>query len=359
MKKDYYKILGITDEEKKLQDKEFEDVAKKKYRQIAIKYHPDRNPGNKEAEEKFKEAAEAYSVLSDKNKRAEYDNPMSGVNFNSNFDFGSFNVDEILKGFGFSDFGFDPFRSSASVVRKGSSMRLRVKLSLEEIYNGTKKKFKYKRLDKCEVCDGKGTTKDSKVEKCHTCGGTGKIFIQPNPFMQQIATCNVCGGSGKVITNPCKHCGGKGVRQKENEVEISIPKGVFEGMQLSLKGYGNAPDNMNGEYGDLIVDIIEIEHNEYRRDGHDLYCDVEIPVIDAILGCNATIDTINGKKLTVKIPAGTEDGYTLRFNGYGMPIYGSNKYGDMYGIIKLKMPKKLTDNERRLLEQLNNCENFS
>ena len=363
MKKDYYKILGITDEEKKLQGKEFDDTIKKKYRKIAIKYHPDSNPGDKDAEEKFKEAAEAYSVLSDEKKRAEYDNPMSGANFSSNFNFNDFNIDDILKGFGFGsnpfgDFGGFSYNGRTKVVHRGSNMRIRLRLTLEEMYNGVKKKIKYKRLDKCDACDGKGTTKDSKVEKCHVCGGTGRIYSQPTPFMQQMTTCNACGGTGKITTNPCSHCGGRGIHQKENEIEIDIPKGVFQGMQLSLRGYGNAPDKMDGEYGDLIVDIIEIEHDEYRRDGHDLYCDVEIPVIDAILGCNATIDTINGKKLTVKIPAGTEDGYTLRFNGYGMPVYGQNGYGSMYGIVKLKIPKSLSNDDRKKLEDLRKSDTF-
>lgn len=348
MAKNYYDILGVS-------KTATQDEIKKAYRQIAIKYHPDRNPGNKEAEEKFKEAAEAYSVLSDEQKRKEYDNPATQGNFNADFDFGDFNIDEILKGFGFGNMGMG---GNGNVVMKGSNMRMRINLTLKEMFNGVKKTLKYKRLNKCGNCNGKGTTKDSKVEKCKKCGGTGKLYYSPTPFFQQMTTCDVCHGAGKITTNPCPHCGGRGTVQTEQEVSVDIPKGAFPGMQLTVKGYGNAPDKMNGVFGDLFIDILPADGEKYRREGNDLYFDMRISVVDAMLGCDVTVETIDEKKLTAKVPSGTEDGYTMRFKGYGMPVYGSNVRGDMYGVVKLVMPKHLTITERNTLTQLRQSENF-
>lgn len=349
-KKNYYDILGVKKDAT-------QDEIKKAYRKIAVKYHPDKNPGNKEAEEKFKEAAEAYSVLSDEQKRKEYDNPVTGgSNFNSGFDFGSFNVDEILRNMGFGTRG--GFSSTMKVVQRGSNIRLRMKLTLEEMYYGVKKKIKYHRLNTCNECGGQGTTKDSKEIRCQHCGGTGRVYSN-NGFFQTMTTCNHCGGSGKVMTNPCPHCSGKGIVDTEQEVEIDIPKGAIEGMQLNVHGFGNAPEKMSGKYGDLVIEIVDSDKKEkYTREGDDLYFDIEVPVVDAILGCNIVVETINGKKLTAKIASGTEDGHVLRFKGYGMPRYGTNEYGSMYGEIKLKIPKALTNEERGILESLKGKENF-
>lgn len=349
MAKNYYDILGVS-------KTATQDEIKKAYRKIAVKYHPDKNPGNKEAEEKFKEAAEAYSVLSDENKRKEYDNPMTGgANFNSNFNFNDFNFDDIFNSFGFS---FRHGNSNAKVVTKGANIRLRMPLTLKEMYDGINKKIKYHRNNKCDSCDGKGTTPESKVERCKHCGGTGRLYSN-NGFFQQITTCHHCGGTGKITTNPCRKCNGTGTMDTEQEVELSIPKGVFQGMQMTVHGYGHAPNKMNGQFGDLIIDVIEKnDDGKYEREGDDLRTDIEIPVIDAILGCDITVETISGKKLKAKINGGTEDGHTLRFAGYGMPKYGSNTYGDMYCTIKLKMPKKINSDERKKLEELKNNANF-
>ncbi len=357
--KDYYKILGITEDEKKLQGDEFEKILKKKYRKICLENHPDKKPGDKEAEEKFKEAAEAYSVLSDEKKRAEYDNPMTGgMNFNSNFNFNDFNIDEILNSFGFGGMGGFNVNIKTQRSSRGGNIRLKMRLSLEEMYNGIKKKIKYHRNNKCEACDGKGTTKDSKEERCKHCGGTGKLYSN-NGFFQQITTCNYCNGSGKIITNPCPSCGGNGVSDSVQEIEIDIPKGSFNGMQLSVHGFGHAPSKMNGKFGDLIIEIYDKGENEkYIREGHDLRQIITVPVINAIIGCDITIETINGKKLKAKIPSGTEDGYVMRFSGYGMPKYGTNEFGNMYVEIKLKMPKSLSNEEISLLNELKKSENF-
>ena len=351
MSKNYYDILGVS-------KTATQDEIKKAYRKIAIENHPDKNPGNKAAEEKFKEAAEAYSVLSDEKKRKEYDNPVTGgQQFSSGFNFNDFNIDEILKGFGFGS-SRGGFNTNVKVAYRGSNIRLRMRLSLKEMYDGVKKKIKYHRNNKCSDCDGKGTTKDSKVERCKHCGGTGKLYSN-NGFFQQISTCHYCGGTGNITTNPCPKCKGNGVTDTEQEIEISIPKGAFQGMQLTVHNYGHAPKNMNGSFGDLVIDILDIEEKQkYEREGHNLKINIEVPVIDAILGCDVTVETINGKKLKAKIPSGTEDGYTMRFAGYGMPIYGSNNFGDLYGIVKLKMPKNITNNERKVLEDLKKKENF-
>ena len=350
MNKNYYDILGVS------KDATLDEI-KKAYRKIAIENHPDRNPGNKQAEEKFKEAAEAYSVLSDENKRKEYDNPVTGGNqFNSGFNFNDFNIDEILKGFGFG--GTRGFNANVKVVQRGSNIRLKMRLSLKDMYNGVKKKIKYYRLNKCDACDGKGTTKDSKVERCKYCGGTGRLYAN-NGFFQSMMTCNHCGGSGNVTTNPCPKCQGNGVAKTEQEIEINIPKGAFQGMQLTVHGYGNAPKLMNGQFGDLAIDIFNSDESEkYEREGNNLKTEIEVPVVDAILGCDVTVETISGKKLKAKIQSGTEDGHTLRFTGYGMPDYNTGRYGDLYGVVKLRMPKSITNDERKVLEDLRKKENF-
>lgn len=356
-KKNYYDILGITDDEKKLKGEEFEKILKKKYRKIAIKYHPDKNQGNKEAEEKFKEASEAYSVLGDEEKRKEYDNPVTNANFKSDFDFGNFNfghmnVDEIL-----NSFGFGRGRTSAKTTYQGASRKIRLRLTLEEMYNGVKKTIKYDRKDKCDECNGKGSKNPSSKKKCPICGGTGKIY-NSNGFFQTMTTCNKCGGSGYILSDPCKKCGGDGIINKKQEIDINVPKGAFQGMQLTVHGYGDAPYRMSGNYGDFIIELLEEPNKKYTREGNDLIVNIEIPVLDAIVGCNVNVETINGKTLSAKIPSGTEDGYMLRFKGYGMPIYGSNEYGNMIGVIKLKMPKTLNKEEIDLINQLRNKENF-
>ena len=354
MKKNYYEVLGITDDEKKLNKDEFNKVLKNKFRKLSKEYHPDRNNGSKDAEEKFKEVAEAYSVLSDEKKRAEYDNPLTNhENFASGFDFNS-DIDELLKSFGFN-FG----HRQHHYVSRGSNIIINLKVSLKDMYDGVTKKIKYHRLNTCDCCGGSGKTSDSKVEKCKYCGGTGSLF-STNGFMQTITTCHHCGGKGSVMINPCKKCGGRGIIDSVNNVEIPIPKGAVNGMRLSANGFGNAPDNMVGEYGDLFVNIVENnEDGKFIREGNDLYIDIDVPVIDAILGTTVTVDTINGKKLSAKIKGGTEDGFLLRFKGYGMPKYGTSEYGDMYGEVNVKLPKKLTNDEIKILNELKTHESFN
>jgi len=349
-KKDFYNILGVS-------KTATQDEIKKAYRKIALKNHPDKNPGDKKAEEAFKNATEAYSVLGDPEKRKEYDNPKTSANFNSGFDFstdfGGMNVDDILNSFGFGR----KKATQTKIVYQGSSRKIRLHVTLEEMYNGAEKTIKYKRKDKCDTCGGKGTTDETKTSKCPICGGTGKVF-KANGFFQTMSTCTHCGGSGYIYTNPCTKCGGNGIVETETSLDITIPKGSAQGTQLTVHGYGDAPLKMNGKYGDFIIELMQEPHEKFDREGNDLITDIEIPVIDAILGCSATVETINGKKLSVKIAGGTEDGHRYKFNGYGMPIYGTNQYGNMIGVVKLQMPKQINDEEHKLLSQLKNMENF-
>lgn len=369
MRKDYYAILGITDEEKKLQGEEFNKVVKKKYRQIAIKNHPDR-VGDKSPEEKkkceeiFKDAAEANEVLSDPQKRAEYDNPASDFQFSGNVD-----IDEILRRMnagGFNPFGGNPFdmfdemRGFHSQPQEvvGSDVRIVIPLTLEEMFNGAKKKFRYKRYGKCETCGGSGRTKDSKEEACPHCHGTGQIFRQQG-FMQMVSTCPHCGGEGKTVKNPCKKCGGQGVVLTPNEVEIEIPKGLSSDMQLTIPDGGNYPGSgTSGKYGRLIVAIKEQPHPVFTRRGDDLYFKLDVPVLDAILGCEREVVTIDNKKLSVKLQSGVNDGDNIRIKNYGMPVIGTERRGNMIGVVNVIMPKSLTDEEREKLEELKEMPNF-
>lgn len=365
-RKDYYKILGITEEEKKLKGKEFEKAIKPKFRRLAMQLHPDKQKDKsddekKEAEEKFKEVSEAYSILSDEKKREEYDNPMSGFNFQG-FG-GNTNFEDIMRGFGFGmDDMFGGFgrgkNNQQQRVQKGQSMRIRLGVTLEDVYNGVKKTLKYKRYDKCTQCGGSGKTEKTVEEMCPHCGGTGTLF-QRNGFMQVITTCPHCNGSGNIIKNPCPHCNGNGIVETENKIEVEIPKGVTEGMQINMNGMGHAPLKMNGIYGDLLIAIVEEEHERFNRDGNDIYFDLDVNVVDAILGCEKTVETIDGKKLNTKIKSCVEDGTMVRFGGKGLPIFGQNgKYGNMIGIVNIKMPKKLNNDEKALLNELKTKENF-
>ena len=332
-RKDYYKILGITDEEKKLQGEEFEKVVKSKYRKLAIQLHPDKQQGKsdnekKAAEDKFKEVSEAYEVLSDSKKRQEYDNPMSG--FSGFGGFGGFDPFDMM-----SEFGFGGGRQRQRVV-KGQTMRIVVEATLEDLFNGITKTIKYKRQGTCKTCGGSGKGSNTRIETCPHCGGQGKKMI-----------------------NPCPNCNGNGLSAEEVQLEITIPKGAPNGFQMIAQGHGGAPMNGNGVFGDLIILIKEKEHEKFERNDNDLYFDLEIPVVDAILGCNKEVTTIDGKRLTTKISSLIEDGTQIRFANKGMPIYERNgQFGSMIGIVRLVMPKSLNSEEKRLLNELKTKEHF-
>ena len=363
-KRDYYEVLGVS-------KTATEDEIKKAYRQIAIKYHPDRNPGDKSAEEKFKEAAEAYNVLHDPEKRQQYDQfgfsgPMGGGG--GGFEgFGSqMNMDDIFSMFGdifgghagFGGFG----RSNRPQQHRGSDLRLKVRLTLEEINQGVTKKFKVRKDVPCSHCHGTGAEDGSGTESCPTCHGSGVITHTTQSIfgmMQTQGVCPTCQGQGQVIKNKCHACSGTGVVKGEEVVEINIPAGVAEGMVVNVPGKGNAGQR-NGVNGDIQVFIEEEPHNLFIRDGNDLIYNLLLDFPTAALGGEVEIPTIEGRTLKVKIENGTQPGRTMRLRGKGLPAvqgYGSGQ-GDLVVNISVYVPKTLSREERKALESFKDSDNF-
>ena len=361
-KRDYYEVLGV---EKSASEAEI----KKAYRKLAIQYHPDKNPGDKEAEEKFKEAAEAYSVLSDKDKRARYDQfghaGMGGAAGGGFSDFGDFDLNDIFSsvfGHGFSGFGgFGGFggggggRSSQRRFR-GADLRVKVKLNLKDISTGVEKKFKLKKYVTCEHCHGTGADGDGATETCSTCHGTGSVTrTQQSIFgmMQTQSVCPQCNGEGKIIKNKCKHCAGEGIVYGEEVVEVKIPAGVAEGMQLTVNGKGNA-GKRNGIPGDLLVVVEEEAHPDLVRDDNDLIYNLLLSVPTAALGGTVEIPTIDGK-VKVKIESGTQPGKVLRLRGKGLPSVNSYGYnggtGDLLVNVSVYIPETLSRDEKQALDE--------
>jgi molecular chaperone DnaJ len=347
--KDYYNILGV---DKKASD----DEIKKAYRKLAMKYHPDKNEGNKEAEEKFKEAAEAYDVLSTPDKKKNYDQFGSGGPFSGGHQYGhGFGMDDIFSQFGDIFGGAFGNRYNKKTQQRGSDLRIKVQLSLDEILKGAKKKLKFKRNDKCNTCSGKG---GSDLKDCLQCSGSGRrVVIQQSAFGQirQETICNNCSGSGKIVHNKCSSCHGEGTQTKEEVVEVEIPAGVGNGMQLTMSQYGNYV--RNGIYGDLQIFIEEVPDPIWKREGNNLSGEITISVIDAILGKNMDILTPHGK-LNIHIEEGVDSGKILKFAKKGVPDinYGM---GDLYIIILVKIPKKINPEEKVILEKLRNSKNFN
>lgn len=350
-RKDYYKILGISDSEKELKGEEFEKVLKQKFRKLSLKYHPDKNPGNKEAEAKFKDIAEAYDVLH--NKREEYDNPMSGFKFE-----GFSDLNDIFGGFNpFADIFSDLSGMRQQAKRpRGSDLRIQLSVTLEDIFNGASKKIKYKRYVKCDSCGGSGKTTNTKEKKCNYCNGAGMTYTN-NGFMMMGTTCPHCGGTGKLVENPCTKCNGHGVVMKDTEVEFTIQKNAENGTSIRLAGMGNMPAHGDGDAGDLYIILLVAQHKTFSRNGNSLAYLCTVKVLDAITGCNVDVPTIEGKKLSVTIPQGTSDGDRLKVNGYGMDN-GSGMRGPLFIIVKLDVPKSINEEERKLIEELKTKPNF-
>lgn len=351
MAKDYYKILEV---EKGASD----DEIKKAYRKMAMKFHPDKNPNNPEAEAKFKEVAEAYDTLSDSNKKANYDrfgsadSPFgSGGNpFGQNYGHG-FNMDDI-----FSQFGdiFGNRRSRQNTTSRGSDLRMKVTLNIHEILNGVTKKIKYKRQEKCNKCSGQGGTD---VRECLVCRGSGRrVVVQNTPFGQirQETYCPDCQGSGKTISNACSDCGGNGCVSKEQVVDVEIPKGVGNGMQLTMQGFGNF--TRGGVAGDLIIVVEEIRENWFTRDGNNIIVEKQISVIDAIIGANLSVKTPHGD-IPITVEPGTEDGKRIRIHRKGIPDINLG-LGDLIVKLSVKIPRNINLEEKSILEKLKNSNNF-
>lgn len=362
-KKDYYEVLGVSKDAS-------ETEIKKAYRKQALKYHPDRNPDNPEAEEKFKESAEAYEILSNADKRSRYDQyGHAGLGNNGGFGGGGqgMSMDDIFSQFGdiFGGFGggfggFGSSRQSRRHVNKGSNLRVKVNLSLKDIANGVEKKIKVRKYIKCSECNGSGAKHGSAYKTCPTCHGTGQITKIANTFLGQMQTssvCPTCGGEGKIITNKCIKCSGNGIVKGEEIITIKIPAGVSEGMQLSLRDKGNAAAR-NGINGDLIILIEETPHESLIRDGKNLLYDHYISFPDAALGTTIEVPTIEGKA-RIKIPAGTQPGKTLRLKGKGLPDVNTYGKGDLLININVWTPRNLSAKEKSILEELKKSNNFA
>ena len=366
-KRDYYEVLGV-------EKNATADQIKKAYRRKAIEYHPDKNPGNKEAEDKFKEAAEAYEVLSNPDKRARYDQfghaGMSGAAGNGG-PFGGFSggmsMDDIFSMFGdifggHSGFGggFGGGYSSNQQRRfRGADLRVKVKLNLKEISTGVEKKFKLKKYVQCSHCHGTGAEGNSGTETCPTCNGTGSVIRNQQTIlgtMQTRVTCSTCGGEGKIIKEKCKECSGEGIVYGEEVVTVKIPAGVAEGMQLTMNGKGNAGKH-NGIPGDLLILIEEEVDKDLIRDEDDLIYNLLLSFPTAALGGAVEIPTVDGK-VKVKIEPGTQPGKVLRIRGKGLPSVNGYGIGDLLVNISIYVPETLSKDEKKALEKMEDSDNF-
>jgi molecular chaperone DnaJ len=362
-KRDYYEVLGVSKEATK-------EEIKKAYRKQALKFHPDKNPGDKKSEDNFKEAAEAYEVLSSDEKKARYDRYGHAGMGNSGGGFSGQNMtmDDIFSSFGdiFGDAfgGFGGFgggrRSGGKRVNKGSNLRVKVKLNLQEIANGTEKKIKVNKYVNCSKCDGTGAADASSISTCPTCHGSGHVTRITNTMLGQMQTssvCPSCGGEGKTITKKCTTCYGEGVVQKEEVIKINIPAGVGKGMQMTVGGKGNAP-RRGGIDGDLLVVIDEEEHPELIREGNDLIYNLFVSIPDAVLGTHVEVPTVDNN-VKIKIEPGTQPGKILRLRGKGLPEVNGYGRGDLLVNVNVWIPKSINKDEMKIIEKFKDSESFT
>jgi molecular chaperone DnaJ len=362
-KRDYYDVLGVSREASA-------EEIKKAYRKIAIKFHPDKNPDDHTAEDKFKEAAEAYEILSNQEKRARYDrfgHQASGGG--GGYGGGHMNMEDIFSQFGdiFGGGGGSPFgdffgggQQQGRRVRKGSNLRIKLKLNLEEVANGVEKKIKVKRYVACHACDGNGSKNGTATQTCPGCQGSGQVRKVVNTMLGQMvstATCPTCHGEGKVITQKCDVCHGEGRELKEEVIPINIPAGVADGMQLSMSGKGNVPER-GGVPGDLLIQVEEEPHEFLKRDGNNVVFDQYISFVDAALGASVEVPTIEGKA-KINLKAGTQSGEILRLRGKGIKDLNGYGKGDQLIYINVWTPKQLSSQEKAALEKLRDSENFA
>ena len=356
--KDFYEILGVDKSSSS-------DEIKKSYRKIAMKYHPDKNPNDKEAEKKFKEAAEAYSILSDPTKKNQYDQfghagvGMGGSGTGQGFH-GSMSMEDIFSSFG-DIFGgdFDPFGGifggsrRTSRTRKARDLKLEIKLTYQEIFNGVDKKIKIKRHETCSLCDGIGAKKGTMPTSCKQCNGAGQVRQMSQSFFGQSVTvreCPICQGSGQVIENPCNECGGNCIQRKSVEIKVKIPAGVSDGQYMTLNGQGNKGPN-GWVSGDLIIFFIEVEHEIFTRNDLDVITEAQIEFHDAVFGATFEIPTLNGKA-KLKIPSGIQSGQILRMRGKGFPKVRGSSRGDQLVKIQIITPRSLSKNQKNIIKSL-------
>ena len=334
-KKDYYSVLELTDDDKKLNTDEFKKVLKGKYRTLSKKYHPDVNPDNKEAEEKFKEISEAFEILSDVNKKRDYDN------------FGHSGSNRMSNGFG----GFGGFGGfSSKPVRYGDTISLLVKLTLEEISIGLKKKYEYNRNAMCTTCSGNGGTNPY---TCTTCNGSGVVLgIIDTPVGQFRAPhpCHSCDGNGDLYRDKCDTCSGSGIKVTQEKIDVNIPAGVIDGMTFVMRGKGN--HIKGGESGDLHIKIMELPHKQFIRNGSDLKMNLKLDYTQLVLGDKVDINTIDGKKIRITIPEFSDVGMNLKIQGKGLKSFDSDNIGDLIIVTGIDIPKKISDETKNLLLKL-------
>src|SRR6186713_2516228 len=363
-KRDYYEILGVNKTASA-------DEIKKAYRKVAMQFHPDRNPGDKSAEDKFKEAAEAYEVLSDADKKAQYDRyGHAGVSSNGRgFSGGGMNMEDIFSQFG-DVFGEDLFgsffgggggrgRTSRARGIRGSNLRVKIKLTYEEIARGVTKNIKVKKYVGCPTCSGSGAKDKGSVQNCSTCGGSGQVRKVTSTFlgqMQTVTTCPACNGEGSTITAKCHDCKGEGRVYGEETVSIDIPAGVQEGMQLNVSGRGNAGER-GGMQGDLVILIEEEPHKELQREGLNVAYELHISFPEAVFGIQVEVPTIDGRA-KIKIPPGTQSGKVFRLKGKGFPAVNSYEKGDQLVHVNIWTPQNINNDEKHMLEKMNHSNNF-
>ncbi len=365
-KRDFYEVLGISKNAS-------QDEIKKAYRKVAMQYHPDRNPGDKSAEDKFKEAAAAYEILNDADKKAQYDRfghnafNQGGRGGGGGFSGGGMNMDDIFSQFGdvFGDEGFGSFFGNRgggnrqSGGSRGSNLRVKLKLNFEEMAKGANKTIKIKKYVKCTTCSGSGAKDKNSVQTCGTCRGSGQVKRVQNTFlgqMQTVTTCPTCNGDGTTITAKCNSCKGEGRVYGEETVSIDIPAGVQDGMQLSISGKGNVGER-GGSNGDLIVQIEEEPHAQLQRDGLNVAFDLHLSFPEAVFGTQVEVPTIDGRA-KIKIPPGTHSGKIFRLKGKGFPHVNSYEKGDQLIHVNIWTPQSVSPEEKEMLEKLATSPNF-
>ncbi|MDR2898019.1 MAG: molecular chaperone DnaJ [Spirochaetaceae bacterium] len=359
-KRDYYEVLGVEKSATK-------DDIKKGYRKLAIKYHPDKNAGDKEAEDKFKEATEAYEVLSDDQKRPIYDQygfaGLEGMGGGGNADYST-----VFRDFEdiFVDFSgiFDNFfggsggrrssRGPAGGVAQGTNLRYDLEISFKDAVYGTKTEIQYNRSEVCDTCKGSGGAEGSARKTCGTCQGSGQVR-RSSGFFSVASPCPTCHGEGSVVDNPCKACGGSGTQKKRQKIAVTIPPGVDDGKRIIIPRQGDAGKN-GGPAGDLYVLIHVASHQYFERNGQDLYCAIPISMVQAALGAEIQIASLDGKKIKLKVPAGIQHGKLLRIRDEGVPSSGASRKGDLYIKVIVRIPAKLSSKAKALLTEISNLE---